>query len=154
MNDGQHVPTMLQMYKDRLREKYDDYNLYMLVAMMYKAQAEKENLEEYLSKAQAEFDLLRLELIPAKMEADGIEGIRYEDIGRVSLAADMYAQILDKVALCDWLRDNNLEDLIQPNVSSSALKAVIKARIKKGEDTPPEDVVKITPFVRASITRR
>ena len=154
MSDEQHVPTALQMHKDRLRENYDDYNLYMLVAMMYKAQAEKEDLEEQLSKVQAEFDLLRLELIPAKMEGDGIEGIRYEDIGRVSLTADMYAQTLNKDALYDWLRDNNLEDLIQPNVNASTLKAVIKARIKKGEETPPEDVVKITPFTRASITRR
>lgn len=154
MSDEQHVPTVLQAHKDKKREEFKDYSLHKLVVTMDATQGVKDGAEAELSLLQAEFDLLRLELIPAKMEEEGVETVRYEGIGRVALTGDMYAQTLDKEALYAWLRENNLEDLIQPNVNASTLKATIKARIKKGEETPPEDVVKVTPFVRASITRR
>lgn len=138
--------------KEEYRSAYKDLPLVELVRAMNVLRANKEAREEDLKEINAAYDVLRLELIPAKMEEEGIERITVEGVGRVSLTADLYVSIRDKTGFFDWLKKNKLGDLIRPQVPSSTLKAFVKGRLIKG--TPvPESMVKVTPFTRASITK-
>jgi len=51
-----------------------------------------------------------------------------------------------------WLRDNGRGDLIQPNINPSTLKATVKNMVREGE-VVPEELLNVSPFTRASITK-
>lgn len=126
-----------------------------LIQAMHEAQAEKERIEEILKEAQAEFDFLRLIAVPKKFEDEGIENMKVDGIGRVSLTGDMYVSIAagQKDAAFEYFRDIGKASLITESINSSTLKATVKAMMKAGEEIP-EDLIKVTPFTRASITKR
>lgn len=141
-----------QMRIDDARKKYAGLTLHNLVKAMQEVRTQKDELEERLKWVNADYDTLRIELIPAKMEEDGVERISYEGIGRVSLTGDMNVRIKDKAGYFNWLRTNKLGDLIVETVNSSTLKAWVKNRIKGGKPVP-EDLLDVKPFTRASITK-
>lgn len=140
-----------EVMKAEYRSEYENKPLLEMIRWMDETQKKKERIEGELKQVNALYDVLRLELIPAKMEETGVENIKVEGVGQITLTGDMYVRTANKQALADWLELNNLADLIQPTVNASTLKATIKGRMKKGLPLPDEEVVKITPFTRASI---
>jgi hypothetical protein len=139
--------------KANAREEYADMSLHSLAVHMQLMQAEKEEAEAALSLINAKLDVLRLEMIPQVMDEEGMEkGPTYEGIGRITLTADMYTSVINKDGLYEWLGDNGLDDIIQPTINASTLKAFIKGRMRAGKEIPAE-FVKVTPFTRASITK-
>ena len=138
--------------KANARTEYGSMSLRALAEHMKLMQAEKEEAEAALSLINAKLDVIRYEAIPNKMDEEGIERIKYDDIGRVSLTGDMFVSVSNKPGLYDWLEKNGFGDLIQPNVNSSTLKAFVKGRMKDGKDVPAE-FLSITPVTRASITK-
>jgi hypothetical protein len=139
--------------KDEFRDMYKDTDLLSCVHAMHKVRARKDKGEETMAKINAEYDVLRIEIIPKKMEDQGLEILKVKGVGRVSLTGDMYVQQKDKNGLFTWLRKSKLADLITEGVNSSTLKAFLKERIKGGKTIPPDTVIKITPYTRASITK-
>lgn len=147
-DDGSYIAL-----KDEAKEEYGKLTLVDMAKKMDEIRGLKDAVEEKLKKINAHYDALRLDLIPAKMEEDGIEGLKVEGVGRVSLTGDMYVRVQNKLELYTWLKEMKLGDLIQPTVNSSTLKASIKKRIKDGKEIPSEEILKVTPFTRASITK-
>lgn len=125
------------------------------LAHIMKAVEEVKEYVSVLSKfVNAEYDMIRLELMPALMEEQGIEGMKIEDLGRLGLAGDMYVSIKAgcKEDFLKWLKKYKLGDLAKPEVNSSTLKAFVKARMAGGKPLPTE-LLNVTPFTRASITK-
>lgn len=145
----------IELRKKEFRSRYKtNTDLIKLAKVMKAVQDTKERLEEELKMVNAEFDVLRLEIIPSAMENKGLENFTVEGLGRVGLTSDMYVKVASgaQPKLFAWLRKRKLGDLIQETVNSSTLKAFVKGRIETGKDIP-KDLVKVTPFTRASITK-
>lgn len=106
------------------------------------------------TEIQKRFDWVRNAQLPTQMETEGLDGFKLDGVGRVSLAADMWVSIPAefKDAFYAWLRQNGREAMITNTVNASSLKAMVKAMIKNGEALPP-DIIKVTPYTRASITK-
>lgn len=134
--------------------KYDSQTLVELVHAMSTLQNRKEAVEDQLKIINKEFDFLRITKIPSKMEEDGVDRINVTGVGRVSLTADMHVSVKaeQKERFFEWLRDNGRGDLLQENVNPSTLKAAVKGMYRNGEEIP-EDLLNVSPFTRASITR-
>lgn len=124
-----------------------------LMSRMRALEAQKERLENELKEVNAWYDVCRIEVLPAKCEEQGIDGIKVAGVGKLVLTGDMYVRTMNSGALMEWLKGEGLVDLIKPSVNSSTLKASLKTRIKSGAELPPDSVVKVTPFIRASITK-
>ena len=152
MSDEYEDVSAVNKRKDEARLIYGGMDLHDLALNMKDLRAIKDDLEDRLKTVNATYDLLRIELIPAAMENEGVERVTYEGIGRVNLTGDLYVQVQNKPGLMDWLSDEGMGDLIQPTVNSSTLKAFIKRRIAAGQEIP-EEFVKVSPFTRASITK-
>lgn len=135
--------------------KFKGMNTKEIITYMNDLAGEKGCIEEQLKGVNAEYDYLRLNLIPSRFEEEGIENITIEGIGRVSLTGDMYVSVLaeNRERTYEWLCDIGKESLITKTVNASTLKAAVKAMIRAGEEIP-EDLIKVTPFTRASITRK
>jgi len=134
--------------------QYDEMPLNDLIVAMHAIQKQKEAIEAQLKVINAEFDFLRITKIPTKMEDEGVDRISITGVGRVSLTADMHVSIKSeqKEAFYDWLRDNGRADLISETVNASTLKAAVKGMYKAGEEIP-EDLLNVSPYTRASITK-
>lgn len=140
-----------------MSEEYTDYNNLSAADLARHMKIVRGDLDaaDAVKKAlQKRFDFLRLQAIPTAMEDEGLTNFNLEGVGRVGLTSDIYASIASgkKQEAFKWLEDNQHGDLIQPTVNASSLKAAIKQIMKKGEETLPEDIFKVTPFSRAAIT--
>lgn len=140
---------------DAFDEKYKGMTTLDLVRAMARVQADKEDADEEAKQIGKEFDYLRLKMIPARFEEEGIENLKVEGVGRVSLTGDMYVSILadNREKAYEFFRDIGKGSLITESINSSTLKAAVKSMIKSGEEVP-EELIKVTPFTRASITKR
>lgn len=134
--------------------QYDAMSLVELIEAMNTMQNRKEAVEAQLKIINKEYDFLRITKIPSKMEDEGVDRISVAGIGRVSLTADMHVSVKadQKERFLQWLGDNGRGDLITENVNPSTLKAAVKKMYKSGEEVP-EDMLNVSPFTRASITR-
>lgn len=139
--------------RDEFLALYKDTDLLTCVHIMHRVRARIDKGKEVMAKLNAEHDALRIDLIPKKMEDQGLETLSVKGIGRVSLTGDMYVQQINKNGLFSWLRKNKLGDLITEGVNSSTLKAFLRGRIQDGKTYPDAKTIKITPFTRASITK-
>lgn len=152
--DEQQAVDPIEQRKAPYRAKWKGAALLEQVRQMKQLQEHKEVSEALLKEYNAELDVLRLETIPERMETDGVENVRYEGIGRVSLTGDLYVSVKagEKESLFGWLKKRKLQDLIVPQINASTLKAFIKGRIKDGKEFP-QDFLNVTPYTRASITK-
>ena len=135
-------------------QQYDSLTLVDLVHAMSTLQNRKEAAEEQLKLINKEYDFLRITKIPTAMEDDGVDRINVTGIGRVSLTADMHVSVKadKKSEFFEWLRDNGRGDLLQENINPSTLKAAVKGMVRNGDEMPTE-MLNVSPFTRASITR-
>lgn len=149
-NEGQENAHQERM--QAFRKEFGGLDLHGLVKKMQEVRAQKDGMEAELKSINAAFDVLRFELIPSKMEETGVETVRYEGIGRVSLTADLRVTVKEKDNLFAWLKKHKMGDLIVPGINGSTLKAWLKGRIKSGKEYPSE-YLNVTPITRASITK-
>lgn len=140
--------------KDEWRSLYTTTDLLACVHAMAAVKAEKEGLEEQLGEVNAHYDVLRMEVVPQKMEEGGHEMLKIKGIGRVTLTGDLFVSTKKGAGggLIAWFRKNKLGDIIKDTINSSTLKAFVKGRMKDGKPYP-EEFLNITPVTRASITK-
>jgi hypothetical protein len=117
-------------------------------------QEQKDALEADLSAINKELDTIRTKKIPELMESMELRNVTIEGIGRVQLAADIYASTREgkKDAAMQWSRDLVYENMIQETYNSSSLKALLRRMLAEGVDIP-DDIFNVTPFTRASIVK-
>lgn len=149
--------------KDLYKERHKDLKAVDLATRMLMVEQLKDYLENIGKYLSAEYDTIRLELVPNAMDNEKLNSpLNVAGVGRVSLTGDMYVTVRSaepeegvdyKANLYHWLREHELGDLIQESVNSSTLKAFVKGRIKEGKPYP-SDCLKVTPFTRASITKK
>jgi hypothetical protein len=122
-------------------------------------QVSVQNALEYLDSLhkilQAEFDAIRMRLLPDAMEEEHLASpMTVNGVGRVTLTPDLQVSIKaeEKDHFYGWLRKKKFGDLITEGINSSTLKAFCKGRIEDGKDLPGE-MLNLSPITRASITR-
>lgn len=123
-------------------------------ARMKELQGLKDKLETELSDINKELDVIRTKKIPELMESMELRNVTIEGLGRVQLAADIYASTREgqKDAAMTWLRDCGYEGMITETYNASSLKALFRRLMADGADIP-EDIFNVTPFLRASIVK-
>jgi hypothetical protein len=141
-----------------------------------KQAAEADRINKALN---AEFDVIRLRVVPERFAADGMSSLRITGVGRLGLTSDAYCnQIADnQEELFELLRELDLGGLIKETVNPSSLKSAVKEMYvehlsaakeldlseefgqqeEEGkEETDFERISKLvryTPFMRASVTK-
>lgn len=94
--------------------------------------------------------------IPERMLDEDMTTFTSATLGyRVSVSNRTTASILEgmKPAAFQWLRDNDLGELIQENVNSQTLSAQVKRLIEDENMEPPEDIFKVSIAPNVSLTK-
>lgn len=125
-----------------------------LCISMKDLQSQKDTLEEQLSGINKALDTLRTKDIPELMESLGLKNATFDGIGRVQLAADIYASTREgkREAAMEWLRDCGYSDMIIETYNASSLKALFRRQIAAGVEIP-DDIFNVHPFIRASVVK-
>ena len=76
--------------------------------------------------------------VPEAFEREGIKTFTANDGFRVTITQTVRASIKDKEAGFEWLRENELGDLIQPTVNSQTLAATARSLLEEGKELPDE----------------
>ena len=123
-------------------------------ARMKELQGQKDKLETELSDINKELDVIRTKKIPELMESMELRNVTIEGLGRVQLAADIYASTREgqKEAAMTWLRDCGYENMITETYNASSIKALFRRLMADGADIP-DDIFNVQPFLRASIVK-
>jgi hypothetical protein len=132
---------------------FDSLDLVQLAQFQADIKELHEKLDSHKSAVGKVYDYVRTHAVPMKMDEEGVESITVQGVGRVSLTSDIYLKINNKEASFEWLAENGHEDLISETVNASSLKALIRRMLRDGIEIP-EDVYQVTPFSRATITKR
>ena len=117
---------------------------------------EMAELDAKRKELKAEFDNIRLSVIPDMMAEDGFDSLKVKGIGTIICTLDTYVgvKVEHREAFYEWLRDNDHGALITDYAHPATLKAFVKEQVANGDqDTLPEDLVSIEPFFRASIRK-
>jgi hypothetical protein len=129
-------------------------DLQAAVQMMDALYGFKEALAEQVkSPTEKAYDTLRFSVIPEAMDEADIRSVAYDGIGKCHTQDDIQLSTLDKDGLKTWLIDEDLADMIVDTVNAQTLAAALRKRLKEGKPMPPANVVKVTPIVKAIITR-
>ena len=142
---------------EEFAEEIDDMcnlNATEMSRVMVLAKAKADIAKEKSANKTRFYDLIRFYLLPDLMEEEGIEGIKVAGVGRVNLQGDMWVSTRkgSSLELIQWLKDNGFEDIPKEGVNASTLKAWVKEQKLAGSEIP-EELLNITPFTRASITK-
>lgn len=113
----------------------------------------KEAQEADLKDTNMAIEAITKVLLPQKMDEQGIQNVKIDGVGRISLRGEVYASILaeNRELAYDWLRNTGRAALITNTVNPSTLKAAAREWIKNGEEIP--EFIKITPATVATLTR-
>lgn len=122
------------------------------VHIMAELQGLNEVADEVKKTIGKAYDHIRVMVLPTKMDAEGLDSMTVAGVGRVSVTGDIHASTVDKQGAFIWLEENGHGDVIQETVNAGTLKAILRKRLKEGQEIP-EALFKVSPFDRASITK-
>tara|TARA_R110000772_G_scaffold268452_1_gene395568 strand:+ start:13297 stop:13800 length:504 start_codon:yes stop_codon:yes gene_type:complete len=134
-------------------ETYQEMTVNELAFLMNMTQSIYEEADSVKKQLGKMYDDLRVIQIPTKMDDEGIESQKITDLGLLMLTDDLRVKVEDKEAEFEWLETTLNGDLIQDTVNAGSLKALLRRRLKAGEEVP-SDIFTVTPFTRASIKKR
>jgi N12 class adenine-specific DNA methylase len=137
-------------------KEIEGLNLTGKIKIMNQLRLEKEALQARKTIIEAKYDAIRLNIIPSAMEELDISTVSVDGVGRISLASDIYCSIPKEVQSksWNWLREHGHGGIIIETINAGTLKATLKSIIKKGKEILPPTLFKVTPFTRASITKK
>lgn len=83
---------------------------------------------------------VQTEILPQKMEAEGMSNVTVAGVGRLGNAPQFRASVKaeHKHDMQQWLKDHGFIELVQETVNSSTLKAWVKEQLEAGNEIPTE----------------
>lgn len=109
------------------------------------------------------YDILRFTVVPEVFADNDTTTLTLEGIGRCNIMDDIQVSIVGdrkeekeahKQAFYQWLRENELEDIITQTVNAQTLAAFVRRQIQSKDGLKlPYDHIKVNPVTRAQITR-
>ncbi len=125
-----------------------------LALEMYTLKSRIDALGKEKSALQHDFDLLRHKIVPDKLEEEDMQNITVKGIGRLGATPQLRVSVLaeNREKLQSWMCENGFEDLVGSTINSSTLKGWVKEQMTAGNEIP-EDLIKIDPFMMATLTK-
>ena len=146
------LSTLNNFNRDTIEPQIKDIGAVEMARFMNELMLANEMAEELKSTIGKVYDWVRTGVLPEKMDEEGLELLRVEGVGRVSLTSDINVSVVNKDESFKWLEESGHGDMITETVNASSLKALLRRLIRDGKEVP-EVIYKVTPFTRASITK-
>ena len=147
------MAELSEVHITALREQYAETDLKGLAQAFRSLEARYEEAKAISAGIYAEFEFLRKNILPTRMDEMGIQTVLIKDVGRIQILPKLSATQIDKIALQEWLTKEGHGSLVAETVNSSSLAAFIKAQIADGEPIPDDSIIKISTYEVASVVK-
>jgi len=147
-----HYPNY---YSERKMNKFTTELSYLQLSSAIKLLDEQiKHHESILKGHKRDREIITDDVLPRKMEEEGLQTINVKNIGRLSVRHEMRVSTAagKKFELQEWLKSNGYGELIGTSVNASTLKAFIAESIREGRDYPDE-LLNMHSFDRATLTK-
>jgi len=117
----------------------------------------KSKIDELAKVYSTLFEDYKVRVLPELFDDEGVSSVPLTEGYRVGVSQKLYASIRpeSKEAAYEWLRENDLGDLISSTVNASTLSAAAKHELEEnGREFPPDLFnVAIVPTTSVTVTR-
>ena len=154
---------MIDFEKDKQDAMTKTEHIQSLADQVKKLEAMQQQLEiqeEAVKKKKNEIKKISSEIIPTLMSDMGLKELKLHDGSHLKVSTDYKAHISEanKEAAFNWLRDNNLGDIIKNEISVSFgrnedNKAADYAELAKGQGFQPTQKMKVEPMTLKALVR-
>lgn len=112
-------------------------------------------LESQLKALKADMEDVQINVLPTKMQADGMSNVTIAGVGRLSNNPQFRVSVKaeHKFDMQDWLKSNGFEAMIQETLNSSTLKAWTKEQLEQGNEIPT-DYLNLHSFDMITLTKK
>jgi hypothetical protein len=150
-----HIAEHLVEFQTLLAERPEIAGLEEAIKVQAEVRDELEVMSAIKAELEKRHDWLRTVVTPARMDERGITTVTVAGIGRVTLQDDVFVSVPAeaRTQTYTWFDDRGFGDLVTRTINGSTLAAWVRKRIKTGDELPPPELVKVTPYTRAQITR-
>jgi len=125
----------LEAYTDVVRKQATPKAVEMYVALKTLAD-DYDEVGKALTETVTE---LKQKTIPEKFETEGVSSFTTTSGYRVTVSVTPRASMKGDKLLCfQWLRDNNLGDIVTETVNASTLSSVAKSMLEEGKELDPD----------------
>ena len=153
-NSENATENLLQKFVEIRQNDFEGMKLVNIVQLLSSARSALDRTESIAVEMRKAYDHLSIEVLPDRMDEEGITTMNIKGIGRLQLAPNIRCSVpaANKSKLQEWLRDNGQGSLVSPTVNSSTLKAFVKEMIKEDGDWP-ESLLTVHAYSRATIVK-
>jgi len=130
--DAQHVEPQASR-EDIWFEKYRTQSYKDLAMRMRELNLQIKAKDDEAKALKAEFDVIRLRVVPERFAEDDITNMKINGVGRLAISSDAYCNIRSgrQEELLQFLRDQDMGDVIKEGVNPSTLKSLVKEMYKE-----------------------
>lgn len=114
-----------------LEAGYKNENDVDLCKMLHELKSEKERLENELQLISERREAIGQVLADRWQEA-GYSSLDVDGVGTFSIDVRLFVSTKDKEAYHQWLKDNDMEVLIQPTVAPKTTESLVRERMEQG----------------------
>lgn len=106
------------------------------------------------TEIQKVYDFLSIDVLPERMDEEGIQTLKIKDVGRLQASSDIRCTVPanNRQAVQDWLEEHGHGSMISSTVNASTLKAFVKEMMKEGKEWP-EELLSVHPYSRATVVK-
>jgi hypothetical protein len=156
IHDAIAAMTVLKVYiENNITEIDKDVAPGKELATLFFRIKEANGLLETSRKAVGNFSaLMERNLLPHVLERMGVDMIRVPEIARsFSIQQKVSASMIDRTKGLQWLRANDLGDLVTETVNAGTLSSSVRRMIIDQGIEPPDDIFKVTTYNSIGIAK-
>jgi len=139
-----------------MENKYQDMSLQQLAEHYQQVHADMDKLSAELHSKQKEWEALRNNILPQKMEELGLEQYSFTESHTLNLRVDGNCSVPKAMLpeLSQWLGKVGRSDLILQRLDTKKFKRFMQDQISFKKEIPPTNIVTYTAYKSAQVITR
>lgn len=135
-------------------DEFESMSVPELAATLKELKTRLEEVGALKTELQKAYDFLSIDVLPDRMDEEGISTMRINGVGRLQSSSDIRCSCpaKNKIGLQKWLEEHGHGSMISATVNASTLKAFVKEMMKEGKEWP-EELLTVHPYSRATVVK-
>jgi hypothetical protein len=148
------MPDGVQIFEMPVAPDYEEMSISQLAAQLRDFKQALDKIGSMKTELQKMYDYLSIEVLPDRMDEEGIDTIKVKNVGRLQTSSDIRCSVPanNKDEVKNWLRENGHGSMISEAVNASTLKAFVKEMMKENKPYP-EHLLNIHAYSRATVVK-